>query len=764
MLNKGSWITRQRLVATCAGIAAGILASTVHPIALDTKTPPITPADWSHISTPTTPFLSLVSRVVGNIDVNMDGYADLLVAEPGNQAKTYQVLVFNGGPNGLAASPGQIIPMGQGRIRGQATISAIGDTDGNRRKEVILRDFLPNDRNQIEGWIWECSPLGLVRVRPWQGKEDLFGWGDFNGDGFSDIISRRRNFNFPPGLCVTIHHSSKSGPNEGESWSACENQHSAHFGHDTANAGDVNGDGIDDLIIGSMKFSGRLQESGKAFLFHGTRYGLRKSPSWTSEYPLTPEQGIDGMKEQFFSWGIASAGDVNQDGFDDVLIGACYAEQQDVNEGIAFLYLGSPDGLPSKPDWIAQAENPNSLFGQSLAGIGDVNGDGFPDVAIGAPEARNGQQSEGAVVVYAGNKQGLSKDPIWIIEGDYTHEKQGSDVRPAGDINGDGLADLLMVNADHEQVIDNQVVKVGRCMVAYGRAENRIPQKGWFPGKRLLQDLQQRLDIQQARHGSIIYWGPGILAIVAIGSLSTWLQIRSRRRIAQLLEENRLLTMKEERTRLARDVHDHLGTDLNLLLLEIKQAAERLNTPDKPANVLNELTTGCERAINAMSELIWATDPAHDSVEAFVDYLSGYTRDYLEKAGIRCTLDFEPDLQSIKLQPSQRHHLYLAAKEAVHNAAKYSKATTVSISGKCSDKGFELAIQDDGIGFDPDLVSQKPNRSGAGPLRRGGNGLTNIRTRMAMAGGGATIVSAPNRGTTITFNVPATSPVKPHKP
>ncbi|MCB9652499.1 MAG: FG-GAP repeat protein, partial [Deltaproteobacteria bacterium] len=104
-------------------------------------------------------------------------------------------------------------------------------------------------------------------------------------------------------------------------------------------------------------------------------------------------------------------------------------------EGAAFLYLGSAGGLSAVAAWSAESDQASASFGSSVASAGDVNGDGYDDVVVGAHRYDNGQFGEGAVFLYLGSAAGLSATPAWTAEADRGGAWLGSTVASAGDVN-----------------------------------------------------------------------------------------------------------------------------------------------------------------------------------------------------------------------------------------------------------------------------------------------------------------------------------------
>lgn len=164
-------------------------------------------------------------------------------------------------------------------------------------------------------------------------------------------------------------------------------------------------------------------------------YQLPPLPNWTAEINIVEAQ---------FGWSVASAGDVNGDGFDDVIIGAAYFSNGQANEGAVYAYYGSDGGLSTEYDWRKEIDQIDAKFGWSISSAGDVNGDGFSDIVVGAPDYSNGNSREGAAFLYLGSAQGLMEDHVWMIEGNVDNALVGNSVASAGDINGDGFGDIVI--------------------------------------------------------------------------------------------------------------------------------------------------------------------------------------------------------------------------------------------------------------------------------------------------------------------------------
>ncbi|MEE9617942.1 MAG: integrin alpha, partial [Anaerolineae bacterium] len=131
---------------------------------------------------------------------------------------------------------------------------------------------------------------------------------------------------------------------------------------------------------------------------------LATTPNWTAE--------SNQANAQFGQW-LGTAGDVNGDGYADVIVGASHYDNGQTDEGRAYVYHGSASGLSASPNWTAESNQDGAWFGRRVGTAGDVNDDGYADVIVGATRYDNGETDEGRAYVYYGSAAGLSTAPDW---------------------------------------------------------------------------------------------------------------------------------------------------------------------------------------------------------------------------------------------------------------------------------------------------------------------------------------------------------------
>lgn len=228
------------------------------------------------------------------------------------------------------------------------------------------------------------------------------------------------------------------------------------YGATVASGGDVNNDGFDDVLVGAPMYDRLATNAGRAYAYYGSATGLSTTPSWAK----------DGLKtDGQFGFSLAHAGDVNGDGYSDVVVGEPYSNSF---TGQAMVFLGSSMGLSTQCHLCAASPFPEALFGKSVSSAGDVNGDGYSDVLIGSPSLTNGSGREGGIYLYWGSASGLDAANYWFRESGVAGLLFGGSVAGVGDVNGDGLSDFVVGALGYRDANGNDVGRVYGYLGRFG--------------------------------------------------------------------------------------------------------------------------------------------------------------------------------------------------------------------------------------------------------------------------------------------------------
>jgi len=229
----------------------------------------------------------------------------------------------------------------------------------------------------------------------------------------------------------------------------------------------------------------------------------------------------------------------------------------------------------------------------------------------------------------------------------------------------------------------------------------------------------------------------GVLAIPVFWVGRKIVKTRMERQLRRLQQEHLL---ERERLRIARDLHDDLGAGLTHISLVSSTAESETISIEEARAHFHKIAGMTKKLVSSLYETVWTVDPANDCLESMVNYLGQLTENLCEPAALRCRIKMTEFPKERPVTSEIRHNISLALKEAVHNAVKYSQGTEVAVQFTWSDPVFSVTITDNGIGFDIATSRQ-------------GNGLKNMRRRMAAVGGNAVIESRPGAGTAVKFQV-----------
>lgn len=259
--------------------------------------------------------------------------------------------------------------------------------------------------------------------------------GDVNGDGFADVVVAASGQGAVLGrVYVLLGSATFDTTADGTLTGAAIDD---GFGSSVAAAGDVNGDGYADLVVGAPLNDDTAADAGRVYVYFG---GAGMAFDSSADAAMAGAAADD-----WFGHSVGGGGDVNGDGFADVVVGAWLADTPAANAGRAYVYLGGPNGLDGTADGTLSGAAAGDNLGVSVASAGDVNGDGFSDVVVGAYSADAGGNDRGRAYVYFG-AAGTSFDATadGTVSGAADTNYFGGGVSSAGDVNGDGFADVVI--------------------------------------------------------------------------------------------------------------------------------------------------------------------------------------------------------------------------------------------------------------------------------------------------------------------------------
>jgi hypothetical protein len=365
-------------------------------------------------------------------DFNNNGYDDLAV---GSISGVGRVDIYYGSSAGMTTTPSTTIAgEAGGDVFGRAISS--GDVNNDGYDDLITSDYR---YSSVKGkvYIYYGSASGIsgsanVTING-EVDGDAFGAsitasGDYNNDGYDDLVTSSEWHDDQTGK-VYIYYGSSSGISAPASVTINGDSTHYRFGEDVASAGDVNNDGYADLMVEAAEYD---NYKGKVYIYNGGALGISAPASVT----LTGVNSLDR-----FGWVLDSAGDVNNDGYDDVIIGA-YGYPNGDGKGRVYIYYGSASGISAPASVTLTGENTGDEFGGYAASVGDVNNDGYDDVLISADGYPSGDYT-GRSYLYYGSALGISAPASLTFDSQTDFEEFGSQVTRV-DFNGDCSLDLVI--------------------------------------------------------------------------------------------------------------------------------------------------------------------------------------------------------------------------------------------------------------------------------------------------------------------------------
>jgi hypothetical protein len=439
-----------------------------------------TNAAWTAESNQASALLGVDVNTAG--DVNGDGWSDVIVGAPyytNGQTNEGGTWVYHGSAAGLGTTAVTHDEGDQAGARFGTSVGTAGDVNGDGYADVMIGapDYANGETDEGRVWVWHGSSSGMSATYNWRAEGNQTGArfgaaaataGDVNGDGYSDVIIGAWGYHNPSTDegAAFVYHGSPATLSDAADWTKRSNQEGAYFGWSVGTAGDVNGDGYADIIVGAPMWDDGQTDEGGAWVYHGSQSGVISAPAWYKQ---------SDQASAWFGWSVGTAGDVNGDGYADIIVGAPLWNQGQTDEGGAWVYYGSSAGVSSTPAWYKQSDHSGTQFGYSVGTAGDVNGDGYSDIMVGTPFWDDGQTDEGGAWVYHGSESGVISAPAWYKQSDQANAQLGYSVGTAGDVNGDGYSDVI-VGAPYWE---DDALNEGRAWVYQGSAQGVQGTDSW---------------------------------------------------------------------------------------------------------------------------------------------------------------------------------------------------------------------------------------------------------------------------------------------
>jgi len=419
--------------------------------------------------------------VSGAGDVNGDGYPDIVVGAYGDaEAGTYTgaAYLYYGSATGISSASEDKVVASDGASYDYfgSPVSGAGDVDGDGYDDLVVAAYGDDDNGWASGaaYVYYGSASGISSASEYKlmatdgAANDRFGWsvsgaGDLDADGYDDLVvgAHADDDNGSSSGSVYVYYGSATGITtvSEHKLSASDGAADALFGDRVSGAGDVDGDGYDDLVVGAPGDDG----NGAVYVYYGSATGVMTA----SEDKVVAS---DGASEDYFGSPVSGAGDLDGDGYDDLVVGAYKDDDNGTLSGSAYLYYGSATGILSASEHklVSSDGATYDYYGWSVSGAGDLDGDGYDDLVVGAIRDNDAGTYSGSAYVYFGNPTGVSStSERKLVASDAAgSDSFGVSVAGAGDLDSDGYDDLVVGahgNSDDGTYSGSAYVRDGGC-------------------------------------------------------------------------------------------------------------------------------------------------------------------------------------------------------------------------------------------------------------------------------------------------------------
>lgn len=238
------------------------------------------------------------------------------------------------------------------------------------------------------------------------------------------------------------------------------------------------------------------------------------------------------------------------------------------------------------------------------------------------------------------------------------------------------------------------------------------------------------------------WWFRLMTTLVIISVLYFIIRYISQRNLKEkILQLEKVTAIEKERNRIARDMHDDLGSELTQIAIQSEIVKRKINQQEPATVQLDYISNSSRTLVDNLQDIIWMLNTKHDQLDSLAIYIREYATKYLEQSGIGVSFDYPAIIEPVKVPEQKRRDFFMAIKEALNNIVKHANPRNVSIKLWVEYNSVNLTVSDDGKGFNLEEI------------RKFANGVKNMQSRMEQSGGTCKILSSPGKGTTITFTL-----------